>query len=111
MPISTTCPSCSAIFRLPDELAGRKVKCQKCDQLFVVPQTDASTLSPGSMVPTVEAPQADEQREAAPVQAESVRAESVQTHVQPPPPLMPVLGATVEPVDAEPPPLPRRDST
>ena len=47
MAIATTCPNCQALFRLPNELAGKKVKCQKCQGLFVVPRTDASTTSPG----------------------------------------------------------------
>jgi len=37
MAITTTCPGCTAIFRLPDELAGKTVRCQKCERMFVVP--------------------------------------------------------------------------
>jgi predicted Zn finger-like uncharacterized protein len=37
MPITMTCPGCKALFRLPDELAGEQVRCQKCARLFVVP--------------------------------------------------------------------------
>jgi predicted Zn finger-like uncharacterized protein len=51
MPISTTCPSCKAIFRLAEELAGKKVKCQKCQSLFVVPAGEAGTMEPGVYVP------------------------------------------------------------
>ena len=51
MPISTNCPSCKAIFRLADELAGKRVKCRKCDSLFVVPRTDEATIAPGMRVP------------------------------------------------------------
>ena len=40
MPISTTCPTCKAIFRLSEELAGKQVKCQKCQALFIVPAAD-----------------------------------------------------------------------
>jgi predicted Zn finger-like uncharacterized protein len=51
MPISTTCPNCKAIFRLADELAGKKVKCQKCESLFVVPTGVAGTMVPGARLP------------------------------------------------------------
>lgn len=50
MPISTTCPNCKAIFRLPEDLAGKKVKCQKCQQLFVVPEGNAETVAAGASV-------------------------------------------------------------
>src|SRR5207253_9883860 len=54
MPISTTCPSCKAIFRLSEALAGKKVKCQKCQNLFVVPTSDGATMEPGARVPDAE---------------------------------------------------------
>jgi predicted Zn finger-like uncharacterized protein len=50
MPIATTCPKCQALFRLPDELAGRTVKCQKCAALFVAPSAGADTTMPGMPV-------------------------------------------------------------
>ncbi len=37
MPITTHCPKCNALFRLPDELAGRKVKCRNCTTVFSAP--------------------------------------------------------------------------
>ena len=37
MPITTSCPGCKALFRLPEELAGKNVRCQKCERLFLVP--------------------------------------------------------------------------
>lgn len=52
MPISTNCPNCKALFRLPDELAGKKVKCQKCQGVFSVPSSDALTAAPGASVPS-----------------------------------------------------------
>ena len=51
MPITTTCPGCKALFRLPEELAGKPVRCQKCAQMFTVPMP----LS-GLSAPAVEAP-------------------------------------------------------
>lgn len=43
MAITTYCPSCDATFKLGDEMAGKKVKCQKCDHVFVVPKEDGET--------------------------------------------------------------------
>ena len=37
MAISLICPSCQSPFRLGDELAGKMVKCQKCQHVFRVP--------------------------------------------------------------------------
>jgi predicted Zn finger-like uncharacterized protein len=47
MPIATTCPNCQALFRLPDDMVGRRVKCQKCASLFEVPRGEAETTVPG----------------------------------------------------------------
>jgi predicted Zn finger-like uncharacterized protein len=56
MPISTTCPHCKAIFRLPEDLAGKKVRCQKCKELFVVPRADTASLAHGESVAKEPAP-------------------------------------------------------
>jgi predicted Zn finger-like uncharacterized protein len=40
MPVAMKCPSCQAQFRLADEMAGKKMKCKKCQQPFVVPQAE-----------------------------------------------------------------------
>ena len=50
MPIATTCPNCKALFRLADDMAGEKVKCQKCQNIFVVPESGDKTLAPGVSV-------------------------------------------------------------
>ena len=34
MAITTTCPNCKARFRLADEMAEKKVRCQKCNGVF-----------------------------------------------------------------------------
>ena len=47
MPIATSCPNCKALFRLADEMAGKMVKCQKCQSLFVVPNSDPAMTMPG----------------------------------------------------------------
>src|SRR5262245_31743436 len=41
MPIPTHCPSCRARFALADELAGKTVRCQRCQTTFSVPQPEA----------------------------------------------------------------------
>jgi predicted Zn finger-like uncharacterized protein len=39
MAIRTICPSCRAVFSLADHLAGKTVRCNKCDEAIVVPVT------------------------------------------------------------------------
>ncbi len=57
MPIATKCPGCKALFRLADDLAGKKVRCQKCAQLFAVPRPkSAAPAVPPAPVPTPAAP-------------------------------------------------------
>lgn len=46
MPIVTTCPSCSAVFNLPEELAGQQVRCQRCAHTFVVPLPESPISEP-----------------------------------------------------------------
>lgn len=45
MPIPMTCPTCEARFRLPDELAGKQVRCQRCGNRFEVRSDQASTTA------------------------------------------------------------------
>ena len=46
MPSRHTCPACSATLNLRDELTGRKVRCPRCQQPFVVPAASvADSLS------------------------------------------------------------------
>lgn len=53
MSITTSCPGCKAMFRLPDDLAGKPVRCQKCARLFEVPLlvTGAPPPAPVEAVP------------------------------------------------------------
>jgi len=37
MPIEVSCPSCSRQFRVPDKVAGKKIKCPKCQGILAVP--------------------------------------------------------------------------
>jgi hypothetical protein len=53
---------------LADELAGMKVKCQKCQSLFVVPKSDATMTTPGVLASSGNKP-AQEQATAAPATA------------------------------------------
>lgn len=40
MPISTTCPECGAKYNLAEAMAGKKIKCKKCEAVIAVPQAD-----------------------------------------------------------------------
>jgi predicted Zn finger-like uncharacterized protein len=53
MSIATTCPSCEALFRLSDTLAGKRVQCQKCMTRFIVPSAGTSETQPGIPVEAV----------------------------------------------------------
>jgi predicted Zn finger-like uncharacterized protein len=57
MAITTTCPACEAGFNLPDELAGQMVRCQRCEQTFVVPMPPELAAPPA---PVAETPATEE---------------------------------------------------
>lgn len=40
MPISVSCPTCERLFRLKNELAGRKFSCPDCESVVEVPQDE-----------------------------------------------------------------------
>lgn len=50
MSIATTCPECKALFRLAETLAGKRVKCVKCQTLFIVPSGESKETQPGTPV-------------------------------------------------------------
>lgn len=52
MAISTSCPSCQAVFRLADEMAGKKVKFQKCAHVFVIATPEVPAPPPA--IPNLE---------------------------------------------------------
>ena len=56
MTITTTCPGCNALFRLPAELAGQEVRCQTCERLFTVPAPPATGEAPPPEAPPAPAP-------------------------------------------------------
>jgi predicted Zn finger-like uncharacterized protein len=41
MPISVKCPECEAPYKVPDEAAGKAIKCKKCGAKISVPAADA----------------------------------------------------------------------
>lgn len=49
MAISVSCPSCLAEFSLKDELGGRKVRCQQCQEVILVPETSAPASAIASL--------------------------------------------------------------
>jgi hypothetical protein len=92
MAISTLCPGCQSLFRLPDELAGKQVRCQKCNRLLMVPGI--------LRAPAKTAPKAAPRPEPEPLAA-SAAAPAVES----PPPLPSPLPAPVAPPVVSPPAL------
>ncbi|MBX9628353.1 MAG: hypothetical protein K2X82_31430, partial [Gemmataceae bacterium] len=41
MPIPTTCPGCRAAFDVPDQLAGKTIRCTSCKTQLTVPAAGA----------------------------------------------------------------------
>jgi predicted Zn finger-like uncharacterized protein len=52
MPIQVACTSCAGRFRVPDNVAGKKIRCPKCKEVINVPATAAADAE----TPTVQAP-------------------------------------------------------
>ena len=102
MPITTSCPGCKSLFRLPDDLAGQEVRCQKCAQLFVVPIPKTGATDPSVVAP--ESPPAAAPSTAPPEEASSTAAQAPQTPVKDV--LMTTLAAPNE-EKPKPPPLPK----
>jgi len=48
VPIQIKCPSCAAAFRAPDNFAGKRVKCPKCQGTIAVPTAAGKTAEPRS---------------------------------------------------------------
>lgn len=46
MAIEATCPGCNEFFRLPDNLAGKQVCCQRCQKLWTVPTVSSPPEEP-----------------------------------------------------------------
>ena len=88
MPITATCPGCKALFRLPEDLAGKQVRCQKCAQMFTVPMVLTGLSAPAIAAPAPMLPPAV--AEEAPIPAAAYA---------PPPPKEEVILAPVAPED------------
>src|SRR5260370_39023857 len=48
MSIEATCPGCGATYSLSDDLSGKKVRCQKCQETFPVATLE---VLPGDVAP------------------------------------------------------------
>src|SRR5262245_28783967 len=49
MPIQTSCPQCQSSYRLPDTQLGKRVRCKKCQSVFIAGEvTDAPVLQEAS---------------------------------------------------------------
>ena len=49
MPIQTTCPQCQSQYRLPDTQMGKRVRCKKCQSVFIAGEVvDAPVLKEAS---------------------------------------------------------------
>jgi predicted Zn finger-like uncharacterized protein len=70
MPVRTACPHCQTAYNVPDELAGRKVRCKQCQQPFTVGAAPAAAAveAPPAVepVPTVVAAEPAEPAEVRP---------------------------------------------
>src|SRR6266478_4559728 len=81
MPIQFQCQSCRSTLRVPDNLAGRKVRCPKCSGVADVPTTDIGAVS------RVEQPQPQ------PVMQSSAEREEVRVRARRPAPVSEVEDA------------------
>ena len=62
MPIVVACPSCQTRLKVPDQAAGKMVKCPKCSAAISVPLTGDESLTappPAAAPPPASAPAAD----------------------------------------------------
>jgi hypothetical protein len=69
MALRTTCPGCQAVFSLPDELRGKKIRCKKCQEIMLVGAGAPPTLE----AEDDEVPEARLHRPAARAKAQSAR--------------------------------------
>ena len=51
MIIRTSCPSCGQRFKLADRLAGKRIRCPKCQQTFPVPEPEDQQRSLSEPLP------------------------------------------------------------
>src|SRR5262245_44737837 len=108
MPISTNCPKCTALFRLPDELAGRRVKCQRCGEIFQAPAAASPATASPPFPPSVPSPPARPEKPA-PTEEVIIEARLVSEDEAPPASAARAIRAAVPPpVPADSPRSPER---
>jgi predicted Zn finger-like uncharacterized protein len=56
MPIQVACTSCAGRFRVPDNVAGKKIRCPKCKEVITVPAGDVAEIAPPATAPAKAAP-------------------------------------------------------
>jgi len=47
MPIAVTCPGCKKIYRVKDEIAGKRAKCSSCGNVLTIPVAERISLMAG----------------------------------------------------------------
>jgi predicted Zn finger-like uncharacterized protein len=45
MPIRVQCPGCAAEYKLADTLAGKKIRCKKCEAIVPVPKAEQEVVA------------------------------------------------------------------
>src|SRR5437867_1173896 len=48
MPFEQTCPGCGATFELADKLAGKSLRCQECNQVFLADVAESPPSKPAA---------------------------------------------------------------
>src|SRR5512138_1678205 len=101
MPIEATCPGCNEFFRLPDNLAGKQVSCQRCAKVWTVPQPTAPAAEDPEIaeavdVKTAPAPKAPPTKKTTP---QTKNAKSKVPAVDEPIPVKPKIKASKKPAE------------
>src|SRR5438132_6387600 len=79
MSIHHRCPACQALLRAPDELVGKKVRCQKCNQVSLDKQDE-------SQIPVLEAapPPPQQPQRVEPIEFDERRSEGLTAELSSP---------------------------
>jgi predicted Zn finger-like uncharacterized protein len=104
MAITTLCPGCRALFRLPDDLAGKQVKCQKCGERFVIPGVPVEMAVRAEPEPPAAAPPLESAPGAATIAYTPPPGEPMSAAASSPPDVAPAT-----PPDAMPAPVPAQE--
>lgn len=74
MPVQASCPSCHTSYRLADEMEGKRVRCRRCEQPFLVerqpepPSEEPEELDEAEPAPRKRASRSEPQRRPRPVE-------------------------------------------